>query len=52
MSSPSLNSVLARLIALTAERDTNSLEISLAQTLFDLAAPGELTIYKTNMVGR
>lgn len=46
MGAPSLGSVLARLIALTAERDSNSLEISLVQTLFDLAAPGELTIYK------
>lgn len=46
MSTPSLGSVLARLIALTAERDSNSLEISLVQTLFDLAAPGELSIYK------
>lgn len=46
MGAPSLGSILARLIALTAERDSNSLEISLVQTLFDLAAPGELTIYK------
>lgn len=38
--------VLERLISLTSERDSNSLEISLAQTLFDLVSPGAIVIYR------
>ncbi|MEZ0231707.1 MAG: GGDEF domain-containing protein [Methylophilaceae bacterium] len=46
MQSPSIKDVLGKLISLTGERDTNSLEISLAQTLFDLVAPGAVVIYR------
>jgi len=46
LQSPSIKAVLSRLIDLTSERDTNSLEITLAQTLFDLVAPGAVVIYR------
>lgn len=38
--------MLQRLIALTSERDSNSLEIAIAQTLFDLVSPGAVVIYR------
>jgi len=46
LQSPSIKSVLSKLITLTGERETHSLEISLAQTLFDLVAPGAVVIYR------
>ncbi len=39
--------ILSRLIELTSQRDSNTLEISLAQTLFDLVAPGAVVIYRS-----
>jgi diguanylate cyclase (GGDEF)-like protein len=44
--SPTIQGVLAKLIALTSERDVNALEISLAHALFELVAPGAVAIYK------
>ncbi len=41
-----LNDVLSQLITLTSERDTNSLELTMVQTLFNLAAPGAVVIYR------
>jgi diguanylate cyclase (GGDEF)-like protein len=38
--------VLAQLIELTSQRDSNTLEISLAHALFDLVAPGAVLIYR------
>ena len=37
--------VLAKLVLLTGERDGNSLELSLAQTLFDLVVPERVILY-------
>ncbi len=41
-----VNEILKELIELTSQRDSDTLEISLAQTLFDLAAPGAVVIYR------
>lgn len=38
--------ILAKLIDFTNERDSSTLEISLAHILFDLAAPGSIVIYR------
>jgi diguanylate cyclase (GGDEF)-like protein len=41
-----IKEVLAKLVDLTRERDCNSLELSLAQTLFDLVVPERIAIYR------
>jgi len=47
LQTPSIKSLLSRLITLTGQRESNSLELSLAKTLFDLAAPSAIVIYRT-----
>lgn len=46
MSSANIQCVLSQLIQLTAERDSSSLELAMAQTLFNLATPDAVTIVK------
>lgn len=46
MASANIKCVLSQLIQLTAERDSGSLELAMAQTLFNLAAPDTVTIVK------
>jgi diguanylate cyclase (GGDEF)-like protein len=41
-----LKSVLENIISLTSERDSNAIELALAQTLFKLAAPESMTLYR------
>jgi diguanylate cyclase (GGDEF)-like protein len=45
-----LKSVLENIISLTSERDSNAIEIALAQTLFKLAAPESMTLYRASSI--
>jgi diguanylate cyclase (GGDEF)-like protein len=45
-----LKSVLENIISLTSERDTNAIELALAQTLFKLAAPESMTLYRASSI--
>jgi len=42
--------VLENIISLTSERDSNALELALAQTLFKLAAPESMTMYRASSI--
>ena len=50
MSENNLKSVLENLISLTSERDTNAIELALAQTLFKLASPTSMTMYRASSI--
>jgi diguanylate cyclase (GGDEF)-like protein len=45
-----LKSVLENIISLTSERDSNAIELALAQTLFKLAAPESMTLYRASSI--
>jgi diguanylate cyclase (GGDEF)-like protein len=45
-----LKSVLENIISLTSERDANSIELALAQTLLKLAAPESMTLYRASSI--
>jgi len=45
-----IKNVLENIISLTSERDSNALELALAQTLFKLAAPESMTMYRANSI--
>lgn len=45
-----LKCVLENLISLTSERDTNAIELALAQTLFKLASPTSMTMYRASSI--
>ena len=50
MSDSNLKSVLENIISLTSERDTNAIELALAQTLFKLASPKSMTMYRASSI--
>jgi len=50
MQENNLKSVLENIISLTSERDTNAIELALAQTLFKLAAPESMTLYRASSI--
>lgn len=50
MPKKNLKSVLENIISLTSERDSNAIEIALAQTLFKLAAPESMTLYRASSI--
>jgi diguanylate cyclase (GGDEF)-like protein len=50
MSENNLKNVLENLISLTSERDTNAIELALAQTLFQLAAPTSMSLYRASSI--
>lgn len=52
MHSPSLQTVLSKLIALTNERDTAALELSLAQALHDLIYPADTDCHHSVVIYR
>lgn len=45
-----IHEVLENIITLTSERDSNALELALAQTLFKLAAPDSMTLYHVSTI--
>lgn len=45
-----IKNVLESIISLTSERDSNALELALAQTLFKLAAPESMTLYRASSI--
>ena len=50
MKQNNLKSVLENIISLTSERDSNAIELALAQTLFKLAAPESMTMYRASTI--
>jgi diguanylate cyclase (GGDEF)-like protein len=50
MKENNLKSVLENIISLTSERDSNAIELALAQTLFKLAAPERMTLYRASSI--
>jgi diguanylate cyclase (GGDEF)-like protein len=50
MSKNNIKDVLENIISLTSERDSNALELALAQTLFKLAAPESMTLYRASSI--
>ncbi|HQN64601.1 MAG TPA: GGDEF domain-containing protein [Methylophilus sp.] len=47
-----IKTILENIIALTSEKDSNALEIALAQTLFKLAAPEKMRMFSANSIDR
>lgn len=50
MSQHNIKNILENIISLTSERDSNALELALAQTLFKLAAPESISLFKASSI--